>query len=63
VLQAQILLESAADVVSPSAAPERNDVALGRLFSRIPPVFSNISLVDSLGRNIGAARLPAEGRG
>ena len=62
VLQAQILLESAADVVSPSAAPERNDVALGRLFSRIPPVFSNISLVDSLGRNIGAARLPAEGR-
>jgi len=58
VLQAQILLESAADVVNPMGPPEQNDAALRNLFRRIPPGFSNINLVDSLGRNIGAARLP-----
>lgn len=62
VLQAQILLESAAAVVSPEAPAEQNDAALRKLFRRIPPMFSNISVVDSLGRNIGAARLPAGGR-
>lgn len=62
VLQAQILLESATKVVDPAAAPEQNDARLRALFERIPPVFSNINVVDSLGRNIGAARLPADGR-
>ncbi len=62
VLQAQTVLESAADVVDPASPPERNDAALRKLFRRIPPGFSNINLVDSLGRNIGAARLPTGGR-
>lgn len=62
VLQAQIVLQSAADVVNPMGQPEGNDAALWHLLQRIPPVFSNINVVDSLGRNIGSARLPAEGR-
>ena len=62
VLQAQILLQAAADGIDPLAPPERNDAALASLFNRIPSVFSNISAVDTLGRNIGSARLPVGGR-
>lgn len=62
VLQAQILLESVTDVIDPAGPPERNDAVLASLAERIPYVFSNISVVDTLGRNIGAAILPVSGR-
>jgi signal transduction histidine kinase/ActR/RegA family two-component response regulator len=62
VLQAQILLQSLPEVLDLAAPPERNDAVLASLAQRIPYVFSNISVVDTTGRNIGSARVPAGGR-
>lgn len=62
VLQAQILLQAAADVIDPASPAEQNDAALAALLARTPPIFSNLSAVDTLGRNIGSARVPDAGR-
>lgn len=62
IIDAHTLLNSLRRLVDPAASPERNDVLLQTLYRETPVRYSNIFLVDSLGRNIGAAKLPAEGR-
>ncbi|QJR37429.1 ATP-binding protein [Gemmatimonas groenlandica] len=62
VRDAETLLNSLRRLVDLSAAPERNDVLLQALYRETPVRYSNIFLVDSLGRSIGAAKLPAAGR-
>lgn len=62
VLQAHTLLQSVVLLVDPTAPVEQNDAQLASLVRQIPTPFSNLNLVDTLGRNIGAARLPSGGR-
>jgi signal transduction histidine kinase/CheY-like chemotaxis protein len=61
-LQANILLQSVTYLVDPTATPARNDSLLQSVFRNVPTTFSNLYLVDTLGRNIGAGLLPAGGR-
>lgn len=62
IIDAHILLNSLRRLVDPAASPERNDVLLQTLYREAPVHYSNIFLVDSLGRNTGAAKLPTAGR-
>ncbi|WP_309670415.1 ATP-binding protein, partial [Gemmatimonas sp.] len=62
IVDAHTLLNSLRRLVDPAASPERNDVLLQTLYRETSVRYSNIFLVDSLGRNIGAAKLPTEGR-
>ncbi len=62
IVDAHTLLNSLRRLVDPAESPERNDVLLQTLYRETPVRYSNIFLVDSLGRNIGAAKLPTEGR-
>ncbi|WP_411281049.1 ATP-binding protein, partial [Gemmatimonas sp.] len=62
IIDAQTLLNSLRRLLDPHATPERNDLLLQSLYRETPVRYSNIFVVDSLGRSIGAARLPASGR-
>ncbi len=62
IAEAQTLLFSLSRALDPDAPAERNDLALQALFRAAPVRYANIWLADTAGNNIGAARLPAEGR-
>ena len=62
IVDAQTLLNSLRGLLDPNATPERNDVLLQTLYRETPVRYSNIFVVDSLGRSIGAAKLPEIGR-
>ena len=62
IAEAQTLLLSLSRELDPSAPAERNDVVLRSLFEAAPVQYANIWFADTAGNNIGAARLPAEGR-
>ncbi|MCU0649845.1 MAG: ATP-binding protein [Gemmatimonadaceae bacterium] len=59
---ANTLLVSLSELLDPGDAPARNDAKLQRLFVDVPLPYSNLWIVDTLGRNLGAARLPSFGR-
>jgi len=62
VLQTQTLLNSIGRLIDFGATPARNDTVLSALYEGGPSPYSNIYAVDTAGRNIGAAILPASGR-
>ena len=62
IIDAHTLLNSLRRLVDPAASPERNDVLLQTLYRETAVRYLNIFLVDSLGRSIGAAKLPTDGR-
>lgn len=62
VIDAHALLNSLSRLLDPAAPKTRNDALLRALYAESPVKYSNIYLSDSLGRNIGAVRLPQGGR-
>jgi signal transduction histidine kinase/CheY-like chemotaxis protein len=62
IAETQTLLVSVSKFLDPTAPAERNDIALQALFKSAPVRYANIWILDTLGRNIGAARLPKGGR-
>jgi signal transduction histidine kinase len=63
VLQVKTLLQSVAYLVDSDAAPSRNDTILRTVFLQTATPYANVFAADTLGRNIGAARVAPEGRG
>jgi signal transduction histidine kinase/ActR/RegA family two-component response regulator len=62
IIDANTLLNSLRRLIDPAVPPETNDAVFRALYAEAPMRYSNIYLVDSLGRNIGAAMLPSTGR-
>ena len=62
IAETQTLLVSLAELLDPTAPPERNDALLQRIFRAAPVPYANLWIADTLGHSVGSARLPEGGR-